>query len=223
VEILRAGLGVVEVEQRRLMDIVLRETERLDALIGDFLHYARPAVPKPEAVELAVLAAELREMYEAARPRGVTVRLAVEPGLRVLADPDQLRQLLWNLVRNADQAMPETGELAIEARTLPAQEAPGDDRRHEEAGGCAWVEITVSDTGHGIAPELLDRVFDPFFTTKPRGSGLGLAMVHRIVEANEGSVSVESEPGKGARFRVRLPAAGRSRAAASVGREEERG
>ena len=223
VEILGAGLGVVDTEQRRLMDIVLRETERLDALIGDFLHYARPSPPKPRAVDLGVLATELREMYEAARPAGVVVRLAVEPGLRVLADPDQLRQLLWNLVRNADQAMPETGELRIEARALPAQEASQDDRSHEQAGGCAWVEITVSDTGHGIPSELLDRVFDPFFTTKPRGSGLGLAMVHRIVEANEGSVSVESEPGKGARFRLRLPAADRTGPGAPAGREEERG
>jgi signal transduction histidine kinase len=131
--------------------------------------------------------------------------------------------VLWNLVRNADQAMPEAGELRLEARSLSAQEAPGDGRSHEEAGGCAFAELAVADTGTGIPPELLDRVFDPFFTTKPKGSGLGLAMVHRIVEANEGTVSVESEPGKGTRFRLRFPAAGRGEAGAAEQRGEERG
>jgi two-component system sensor histidine kinase AtoS len=72
------------------------------------------------------------------------------------------------------------------------------------------VEIVVSDAGTGIAPDLLDRVFEPFFTTKPRGSGLGLALVHRIVEANGGALSLESELGRGTRFRLRFPEAERT-------------
>jgi two-component system sensor histidine kinase PilS (NtrC family) len=207
VQMLSSGLPEEDHEQRRLMAIVLRETDRLDLLISDFLHYARPSPPKREPVDLSVLTGELCEMYDTARPTGVSADFVVPRGLRIFADADQLRQLLWNLLLNAGQAMADDGELLIEARRVGAQEASPDGRNHGNGGASAQVEITVSDTGSGIAPELLDRVFDPFFTTKAGGSGLGLAMVHRIVEANEGTVNVESELGKGTTFRVRLPAA----------------
>lgn len=189
------------------MDIVLREADRLDGLISDFLHYARPAPPRPVEVDLAALTADLREMYDTARPPGVHASFRIPPDLRVVADPGQLRQLLWNLLLNAGQAMDTEGELVVAARPVAAQDGSQDGRHLEDGESSAWVEISVADTGSGISPELLDRVFDPFFTTKAGGSGLGLAMVHRIVEANEGTVYVESEPGKGTTFRVRLPEA----------------
>ncbi|NNL65304.1 MAG: PAS domain-containing protein [Myxococcales bacterium] len=212
VQMLQSGLSEEDLEQRRLMDIVLRETDRLDGLISDFLHYARPAPPERKEVDLTALTSELQEMYDTARPADVTTGFEVEADLRAWADPDQLRQLLWNLLLNGGQAMDDGGSLQVAARCLDAQEAALDGRHHVDGERSAQVEITVSDTGSGIDPELLDRVFDPFFTTKPRGSGLGLAMVHRIVEANEGTVSVESELGKGTTFRVRLPAAPRRQA-----------
>jgi two-component system sensor histidine kinase PilS (NtrC family) len=188
------------------MDIVLRETDRLDALITDFLHYARPAPPKGGSVSLGELAAELREMYEKVRPPTVEARFAVDPEARAFADADQLRQLLWNLLLNAGQAMPEGGVLSLEASLVEPQERAADGRNREEAEPAPRVEICVSDTGTGIPPDVLDRIFDPFFTTKPEGSGLGLAMVHRIVEANGGQIGVESEVDAGTCFRIRLPA-----------------
>jgi len=210
VQILRASLAEDDAEQRRLMDIVLRETDRLDHLIGDFLLYARPKAPEPEAVELAVLCADLERMVGSACPRGVAAHFDVPAGLRVWVDENQLRQLLWNLLLNAAQAMEEGGgELHLEARRVVAQDVPRDGRNPEGVEGCASVEVSVSDTGVGMAPERLERIFEPFFTTKPQGSGLGLAMVHRIVEANQGALSVESEPGQGTRFRLRLPEAER--------------
>ncbi len=205
VQMLETGLAEEDHEQRRLMEIVLREADRLDALIRDFLHYARPTPPKPEAVEIGELVDEVCEMFETVREPATRLRCELEPGVRVFADADQLRQLLWNLLLNAAQAMEEGGEITLAARELP-QEVDEDGRNVKEEG-CARVEIAVGDTGPGIPPDVLDRIFDPFFTTKPAGSGLGLAMVHRIVEANEGSVSVDSEAGGGTRFRIRLPAA----------------
>jgi two-component system sensor histidine kinase PilS (NtrC family) len=214
VQMLRAALSEDDAEQRRLMDIVLRETDRLDHLIGDFLLYARPKAPDPTSVDVAALAADLEDMVGSARPRGVTVHVDVPEGVRAWVDEDQLRQLLWNLLLNGAQAMEEGGgELRLEARRVSAsdataQDAAADGRNPEDVEGCASVEISVSDTGVGIEPERLERIFEPFFTTKPRGSGLGLAMVHRIVEANAGTLGVESEPGGGTRFRLCLPAGG---------------
>jgi len=204
VQMLQASLADDDAEQRRLMDIVMRETDRLDHLIGDFLLYARPRPPKPEPVALAALTEDLRDMYASACPEGVTARFTVPEGLLVWVDPDQLRQLLWNLLLNGGEGacVP-----AQEGACVPAQEGAGGDRNPEEGEGSPSVEIVVSDDGIGIDPELLDRVFEPFFTTKPRGSGLGLALVHRIVEANAGTLGVESERSKGARFRLRFPEA----------------
>jgi signal transduction histidine kinase len=114
----------------------------------------------------------------------------------VACDPGQVRQILWNLLANAAQASgeaPRGGPMRVRVACGP------------DAGGGAWLE--VRDDGPGIAAADLGRVFLPFFTTKREGTGLGLATVHRIVDAHGGTVTVESEPGRGACFRVRLPAA----------------
>ena len=211
VQILRGGLGdgAADAEGRRLMDIVLRETDRLNQLISDFLHYARPAVPKPVPVPVAETLDEVLRMFEATRPPEVTVETEVPADLAVLADAAQLRQLLWNLVLNAAQAMPRGGTLSLRARAVassPAQEELSEGR-NEASEGRGSVEIAVVDTGVGIPPEVMDRIFDPFFTTKREGTGLGLATVHRIVEGNGGTLRVESTVGSGTAFQIRLPRA----------------
>lgn len=212
IQLLSAGLPVVarEGEAGRLMDIVLRETDRLNGLITDFLQYARPAPPRLERVVLAPVVSETLEMLAAGEGKEIEVRTAVPPGLAVKADAGQLRQLLWNLLLNAAQAMEGRGELRLVAAAASeptAQETEGAIRTSAEGEGIPGVEISVSDTGVGIAPEALDHIFDPFFTTKRAGSGLGLATVHRIVEANGGRVSVESALHAGTTFRVWLPSA----------------
>ena len=190
----------------RLMKIVLRETDRLNLLITDFLRYARPGPLQLEPVVVRDAVSELLEMFAPTLPDGVEVVAEVEEGLTVHADAAQLRQLLWNLMLNAVQAMPDGGELTIRAAVMP-EEAPQEarsGRRNMGEAKSAWAELSVRDNGTGIPAELVDRIFDPFFTTKPQGSGLGLAMVHRIVEEHGGSLGVESVVGRGTEMRVRL-------------------
>jgi signal transduction histidine kinase len=121
--------------------------------------------------------------------------------------------VLWNLVRNAVQAVGERGTIALSAARTPgaAPQADAASLRSGTAGEGGAVEIAVADDGPGIAPEVLERIFDPFFTTKPSGTGLGLATVHRIVTAHGGSIDVQSAKGAGARFRVRLSEAAGAR------------
>jgi two-component system, NtrC family, sensor histidine kinase PilS len=200
------GASIGEAERAQLMRIVLREVDRLDALIGDFLQYARPAPARLGAVSITEAVDEVLRMFESARPAGVEVAVEVPSELRARADGDQLRQLLWNLVLNAVQAMPEGGVLGLSAHAEPAQGAAGDGRSGEE-GGSRWMEIRVSDGGTGIPEEIVEHIFDPFFTTKKDGTGLGLATVHRIVEGSGGHLTVESAVGRGTCFRIRLPLA----------------
>jgi two-component system sensor histidine kinase PilS (NtrC family) len=127
----------------------------------------------------------------------------VEAGLCLHGDPGGVRQVLWNLLLNAAQALPEGGTIAIGARAAPApQEGLASGRSAGEEGG--WVELDVRDGGVGIPAAALEHVFDPFFTTKAGGTGLGLATVHRIVEEHGGSIRVQSAEGKGTTFTVRL-------------------
>jgi two-component system sensor histidine kinase PilS (NtrC family) len=205
----RSG-GAERGDPETLMAIVLREVDRLDDLISDFLDYARPSPSQPRVVSVPEVVEEVIKMFDAGDCDGVTTHLELEPGLSVLADPSQFRQVLWNLVLNAAQAMPDGGRLQISARAVAdasTQELRNEDRKSQEGEKKAdWGEIVVSDDGVGIPDEVLDRIFDPFFTTKQNGSGLGLAMVHRIVEDHEGSIGLESSQGGGTRVRVRFPA-----------------
>jgi len=192
-------------DRARLQQIVLRETERLDSLITDFLQYARPAPPAREPVCLARVVREVGEMLEGVRTEEIEVAVEVEPELWVRADEGQLRQVVWNLCRNAFDAMPAAGRLELTARRCAPQGPDGEGRSESTERGDR-VEIAVSDSGVGIPGDVVEHIFDPFFTTKKSGSGLGLAIVHRIVEASGGSLSVASTPGAGTHFRIELPA-----------------
>jgi two-component system sensor histidine kinase PilS (NtrC family) len=185
-------------EDRRLMEIVLREASRLDQLVSQFLAFARPAPLRRRRVDLAVLLEETLEVFShdpLATPLRIERAASAAP---VEGDPDQLRQVVWNLLTNAAQAMAGNG-------------APGGGERIRVACGAdpdGEVWLDVEDDGPGMAPHVKERLFLPFFTTKPSGTGLGLATVHRIVDAHGGAITVDSAPGRGARFRVRLPRAG---------------
>jgi len=195
------------------MEIVMREVDRLNHLISDFLNYARPRPSNLETFPLQEIISSVLEMFDAARPEAVEVDLEVEEGLTVFADADQLRQLLWNLVLNASESMPDGGRLRVSARSLNAADSQGDSsagrKGHgEEEGKTRWLEIAIADDGAGISQEKLDRIFDPFFTTKQNGSGLGLATVHRIVQNHGGTIRLESELGVGTSVRIRLSRTG---------------
>jgi two-component system sensor histidine kinase PilS (NtrC family) len=217
------GAATGDEEPRRLADIVLRETDRLNDLINDFLHYARPQPARRAPILLDALVGEVGSLLRASLAPSILVEIDAEPGLRIEADADQLRQVLWNLCRNSLEALPEAGgTLRIAARGLgggapqgaaPALRNPGPGEGLAASPGRtgiahAAVELCVSDTGIGIPPELQPRIFEPFFTTKAEGTGLGLATVHRIVENHGGTLHVRSEVGRGTEFRIRLPATG---------------
>lgn len=192
IELLLADLPDEGQSADRLKQIVQRETERLKRLVSDFLSYARPGEGRVERVPLRDLLAGIRELLLAGEHSAVDVELDVPPGLSTKGDPDQLSQVFWNLVLNAVQASPPDSPVVVHGGAHAG-----------EAEGSVFVEVT--DRGSGIAPEHIERVFEPFFTTRPKGTGLGLATVHRVVEAHGGELSVRSELGKGTTVRVSLP------------------
>ena len=179
------------------MEIALREAERLEELVAEFLAFARPAPPRKETTDLATLLDETLQVF---RNDPQTANLRIDAALASAVadcDPGQIRQVAWNLLTNAAQA-------------LGAPAGPRGDACIRVGCGVApgGVRFEVEDDGPGIAPDDLERLFIPFFTRKPRGTGLGLATVHRIVDAHRGTILVDSAPGRGSRFSVFLPAGG---------------
>ena len=189
-------------DEKTLSGLVIRESDRLARLLTEFLDFARVRVARTDRVDVAEIvrgAATLVSSHPDRRD-GVRVTCAISNGaLIVEGDEDLLHRAVFNLTLNAVQASPANGEVRIEATTLDGDHMPFG--AGFEAGS---VAVRVSDEGPGIAADIRERLFDPFFTTKPGGSGLGLAVVHRAIEAHRGLVFFDS-PGKGARFTVILP------------------
>lgn len=183
---------VTEKEQRsyRKIQTLLRETKRLEQIVSDFLRFAAGHDLRRETVGLPSLLDEQLEFIGPAAARaGIRIHREVDPALpAVQADAGLLRQALLNLLLNAQQAMPRGGDLTVRAR-----------RESEN------VFVEISDTGVGIPEEIRERIFNVYFSTKPGGTGLGLPTAKRIVEEHGGSITVESAPGRGTTFRVRLP------------------
>jgi two-component system sensor histidine kinase PilS (NtrC family) len=194
IQVLRAELELSD-EQARLMDIVLRESDRLNETIRAFLSYARPTPPAAGAVDVGRLLRDtvmlLRNSPDVLPAHDIVVD-APDQGLIVDADDAQMRQVIWNLATNGLRAMPDGGRLLLRA-------APDWDAGTEAA------LVEVADQGVGIDPTQLDGLFQPFRGSFARGSGLGLAIVHRIVSDHGGEIRVESEIGVGTRVLVRLP------------------
>jgi len=178
-----------------LLDIVLRETDRLKLVTGQFLDFAYPRqAPETQCDLVAVLEETvllLEKRSDVASSVDVSFQGVPEPVV-VAADPDQLKQVLWNLSLNAIQAMPGGGRLTFDVR------------RHVSGNGAAWAAVELTDTGRGISPGELDRIFDPFYTTKPGGTGLGLAIARKIIDNLGGRIEVVSREGDGTTFKVYL-------------------
>ncbi|NJN68985.1 MAG: PAS domain S-box protein [Nitrospira sp.] len=197
-QMLRKDLQADETSQR-LMDIAVREATRLDAIITEFLRYARPPALNLAEYDLNKVLAETLDLvqHEARIRRGISITaIPCVEALRVQVDQDQMKQVFWNLAVNAFDAMPDGGELTITTGC----------RKVDAAGRKADViEVAFHDAGEGISKGNLDKIFLPFFTTKQCGSGLGLAAVHRIVDLHGGWIKVESQEGQGTKFGVCLP------------------
>jgi len=192
-------------EGTQLMTIVVREADRLSRLIEDFLVFARPTPVKLEKVGLAEMANEVLALLDPTRPESISFETDLAPELQVWADSSQLRQVLWNLVLNACQAMPDGGNLRISAEVSKEISLVDRNPEGEEVPIVKLAKLSVEDTGIGIEPDELDKIFDPFFTKKPNGSGLGLAMAHRFLESMGGVLKVTSRLGAGTTMSVMLP------------------
>ena len=184
------GTAQLADEDAKLLAIIRRESTRLSGMVTDLLAFTRPRPPERRRVELATT---VRESLEAFRtdPLAAQVELTCtldDEDVAIEVDPAQLSQVLWNLLRNAAEAGGEGTKIELKVRTTDSD-----------------VIIEVQDDGPGIDPDKLETIFDPFFTTKEGGTGFGLAIVHRIVEDNGGSISASSQPGRGATFAITFP------------------
>lgn len=189
---------VTEAPIKKGLQTIITQVERITRVMNQLLSFARRKTPERSAIDLRQVVEDSLEMFHERLARTqikVELRLA-DPCPMVLADADQMSQVLINLVMNAVHAMPDGGMLRVDLAPEPQM-----------------VKLTIADTGHGIPQEMIKKIFDPFFTTKEfgKGTGLGLTVVKGIIEEHQGSIAVESEEGKGTTFTILLPMAdGRS-------------
>jgi len=178
-------------EDRHTAEVMIQEVDRLNRVIGQLLEFARPVAVDRKPVRPDVVARRALKLVEGqAEARGIRLESRLPSSGTVPMDADRMGQVLLNLLLNGLEAMPDGGTLELTAEVDEANRA---------------ARFTVRDTGRGIARDDLAHVFDPYFTTKPSGTGLGLAVVHKIVEGHNGELRVESEEGKGTAVTVELP------------------
>jgi two-component system sensor histidine kinase PilS (NtrC family) len=189
-----SDVAALDDDQKMLVDIVKRESERLNSIISDFLMYTREKQYEFANVDLAVLLDETLTLLENRQPRalegGQKIKLVRDfrvPRALTVADRDRLKQVFWNICDNAYRAMPDGGKLTV---TL----------KNEDNG---WM-ISFADTGKGMAGSHIEKIFEPFQSEFSGGTGLGLAIVYQIVQAHDGKITVRSAPGEGADFVIRL-------------------
>ena len=178
----------------RYAKIILKEVQRLERIVQETLYFSREAVPSFRPVDLHAEVREVLAMFnEELEESGIAkiTDLSADPPV-VSVDPDQIRQVLWNLVANAVQAMADGGTLTVATRSAHEEEVEG-------------LVLLVGDTGGGIPHDAVHNIFNPFFTTKPRGTGLGLPIVHAIVQKHGGTIHLDNREGEGVTFSVFLP------------------
>lgn len=174
---------------KELMEEILGQVRRLDRTVRGLLAFSRPTTPVKQTIEFGEFVERIGRLA-GEQGRGVEVAYEGSPGLTLSADPALMEQVLWNLFLNAADAMKGGGRIRVNARET-----------------ADLVELTVEDSGAGIPPEVLEKLFRPFVTTKTSGTGLGLSLCRKIVEAHRGSIDISSSVGKGTLVRVRLPRA----------------
>lgn len=180
-----------EPEKQQMLTSMVKEIDRLDRIIRELIERTKPGELNLEWDDLSRLVAEVTRLTgENLAARGIVIESALAPDLpKIQMDREKIMQVLWNLILNARDAMPQGGRIIVSA----------------QSGDGATVEIAVDDTGGGYAADDPESLFQPFYTTKPEGMGLGLAISRKIVEKHGGSLILEKRPEGGARARVRLP------------------
>jgi signal transduction histidine kinase len=194
--------------RERFTRIIPRELDRVTKVIGDMLELARPTAPVLAPTDLNTVLTGILESFEPhTAAQKVRIVTTLSPGLPLVqADQKRLERCFTNVIQNAVQAMPDGGDLHV-ATGITATSGPPRPADEVDVGVVAarMAQVTVRDTGVGIAPEALAHIFDPFFTTKDYGTGLGMAITHRIVEDHRGTIDVLSQPGHGTTVLIRLP------------------
>jgi len=188
---------------REYLEIIGMEIEGSRRVLSDFIDFFRATPPRAKEVPVDELISQSLAVCDL--PGNVTVSVEIPEALPVRVDPSQMRQVFRNLITNAVQAMPEGGTLRIGARRVPGTQAQETGPGESDLEATGSVAISVADSGPGIPPEHLEKVFQPLFSTKARGIGLGLSICKSVTESNGGGIELESEPGKGTCFTVKLP------------------
>jgi two-component system sensor histidine kinase PilS (NtrC family) len=187
--------------ERRLVEIIVAESQRLSKILEDFLRYARPNAPQNVVFDVGASLSEAMNLFshsDEVRDHHL-LNLQVESAASIFGDPGQVRQIFWNVARNAISAMPDGGILDVTGRV------DGD-----------WYAIRFHDTGRGMSPERQEMLFQPFATAFDGGTGLGMAIVRRLVEEHGGRIRVESRPGLGTAIEIHLPRRTAERAGSSA-------
>lgn len=193
-ELLDKSESITSAQRDRLNHIVSREVAQLNRLLDNFLVYARPAPPNRIRVDVALIVREVAESVAQAREyTDNKLVIKSKSPLYATIDPDQIRQILWNLLKNAFEATPPNHVIELRAKSIK--------NKNSES-----IVLEVADSGSGIDVEIRNRIFEPFQTTKSSGSGLGLSIVHRIIDNHRGTISVGESKFGGALFSVVLPA-----------------
>jgi two-component system, NtrC family, sensor histidine kinase HydH len=192
--------SVYDASTREFLGIIIEETDRLNRVVGSFLDYARPHTGNPVPLDInAAIRRATQILAGAESSPGLELKLDLTEELPYATlDAEQFRQVLINLVQNSIQAVNREGTVTISTSTRPESFGAQPGQR--------FIEVSVHDTGPGIAPGVLQNLFVPFFTTKRQGTGLGLAISQRIVQSAGGRIEVQNEPGRGATFCMLLPA-----------------
>lgn len=192
IQMLQEGIdpGVLGKEDSRLMSIIGKEIDRLNELISDFLNFVKPERFNSEAVSVESLIMEVVDQAKNSKEFKSEIELQIncEKNLLALGNKEKLKQVLWNLLSNAIQAMKKPGAINVGCETVSPH----------------WVCFWIQDQGEGMSDDVIQHLYEPFFTTKDRGTGLGLATVYKIIEAHQGEIRVQSKLGEGTRFEIHL-------------------
>ena len=178
-------------------NVIEREISRLERIVREVLLFARPAEPRQIAISAVVLLCEIRDLMRSQLEKS-DIKLTVDGSndITIQGDPNQLKQVLLNLIRNSAESIGEHGQIALRA---VAERASLGNRPMNVA------ILEVEDSGKGISPEVQKRLFDPFYTTKPAGTGLGLSIAARIIEQHGGALRYKTDVGRGTTFGIVLP------------------
>lgn len=176
--------------ENKLMQIILRETDRLKNIVNDIRLFAKPNTDNAVKIKIAAEVQEIAQLFlnNPEWNKRINLSMNLDENIYVIIDPSHFRQILWNLLKNAAHSIKDNGQIKIQLKSSKNN----------------LIYLIIRDTGVGISPKDSNHIFDPFYTTKPDGTGLGLSIIHRLIDTYNGMIDFESIPGKGTAFTLLL-------------------